>query len=92
MHRTGTWRSEEETSNPLNAFLNVNSKITVEKLRAVALKLVHVVEHLARVNILVYHFEASFQIMKLLENLSSPFCKDSTQLLLSCVMTIILAS
>ena len=91
MHKTGTKKSEEETSKFLNAFLNVNLKLTVENIRRVALELVHVVEHLGKINMLVYHIEKSYQIMKLLPNLPYCFCKDFTQLLLSCVITILFA-
>ena len=33
MHSTGTEKLKEETSNLLNAFLNVNSNLTIENLR-----------------------------------------------------------
>ena len=59
MHKTGTKRSEEETSKLLNALLDINSNLIVEIFRGVALEDIHVVEDLAKVNILVYDFEVS---------------------------------
>ena len=59
MHKTGTERLEEETSKLLNALLDINSNLSVENFRGVALEDIHVVEDLAKVNILVYDIEVS---------------------------------
>ena len=59
MHKTGTERLEDETSKLVSALLDINSNLSVENFRGVALKDIHVVEDLAKVNILVYEIEVS---------------------------------
>ena len=59
MHKTGTEKLEEETSNFLNAILYVNSILTAENLRGFGLEDFHIVEHQEKVSILVYHLEVT---------------------------------
>ena len=59
MHKTGTERLKKETSKLLKALLDINWNLSVENFRGIALEDIHVVEDLAKVNILVYDIEVS---------------------------------
>ena len=56
---TGTEKYDGETSNLSNAFIHVISKPTVENFRGVTLADLYIVEHLRKVNIIVFNSEVS---------------------------------
>ena len=58
-HKTDTEKLDEETSTLLSAILYVNSISTAENLRGFVLEDLHIVEHQAKVSILVYHLEVT---------------------------------
>ena len=86
MQRASKKRLEEQVCNLLNAFLNVNSNVTVENFQVFVVDGIHVIEHLAKVNILEYDLEVS--VKELLENLHNNLCKNSTHPQFYCVITI----
>ena len=53
MQRTGSEKLKEETSNLLNAFRDLSSNSTAQNFRAVGPEDLHIVEHSAKVTILV---------------------------------------